>query len=337
MAEVKRRPTFPVRRARVAALVAIGVLMLAFAVYQVGSVFDVFASRYQLHALVPSALGLREGAPVTLAGQRIGQVESIDFIPVEQRRADANLNVTLAVSEDVREQIRRDSRAFFRMQGLLGDKYVDIAPGTAGAAILQPGDTLIVGESVDIEQFMERAALAIDEAQVIVTDLREVTAGLAAGDGTIGQLLTDEALYVRMVTATAQLENTLAQLNRSDGTFGRMLRDPTLYDNLNRAVLRVDSLGAMIVAGDGSLGRLLRDDSLYNSLSSMATNADSAVLALSDMVQRMSEGDGSLERLITDPQLYDEFLRAVIELQTLIIGIRENPDAFKPNIRVDVF
>lgn len=337
MAEANRRPTFPVRRARVAALVAIGVLLLAFAVYQVGSVFDVFASRYQLHALVPSAFGLREGAPVTLAGQRIGQVERIDFIPVEQRRADANLNVTLAVSEDVREQIRRDSRAFFRMQGLLGDKYVDIAPGTAGAAILQPGDTLIVGESVDIEQFMERAAVAIDEAQVIVTDLREVTAGLAAGDGTIGQLLTDEALYARMVAATAELENTLGQLNRSDGTFGRMLRDPALYDNLNRAVLRVDSLGAMIVAGDGSLGRLLRDDSLYNSLSSMATNADSAVLALSDMVQRMSEGDGSLERLITDPQLYDEFLRAVIELQTLIIGIRENPDAFKPNIRVDVF
>ena len=337
MAEANRSPTFPVRKARVAALILLGTLLLIFAVYQVGRVFDVFASRYELHALVPSALGLREGAPVTLAGQRIGQVERIEFIPVDRRPGDANLKVTLAVNEDVREQIRRDSRAFFRMQGLLGDKYVDIAPGTAGAAILQAGDTLVVGQSVDIEQFMERAALAIDEAQTIVNDLREVTAGLAAGDGTIGQLLTDEVLYTRMVTATAQLESTLAQLNRSDGTFGRMLRDPSLYNNLNRAVLRVDSLGAMIVAGDGSLGRLLRDDSLYNSLSNMAVNADSAVLALSGMVQRMSEGDGSLERLITDPQLYDEFLRAVIELQTLIIGIRENPDAFKPNIRVDVF
>ncbi|NLG62568.1 MAG: MCE family protein [Candidatus Cloacimonetes bacterium] len=337
MPEAKGRPTFPVRKARVGALLAIGLLLLAYAVYKVGSVFDVFASRYELHALVPSALGLREGAPVTLAGQRVGQVQSIDFIPVEQRRPDANLNVTLAVNERVRDQIRRDSRAFFRMQGLLGDKYVDIAPGTAGAAILQPGDTLAVGESVDIELFMERAALAIDEAQLIVADLREVTAGLAAGDGTIGQLLTDEVLYRRMVTATAQLENTLAQLNRADGTFGRMLRDPTLYDNLNRAVLRVDSLGAMIVTGEGSLARLLRDDSLYNSLAAMAQNADSAVLALSGMVRRMSEGDGSLEKLITDPQLYDEFLRAVIELQTLIIGIRQNPDAFKPNIRVDVF
>lgn len=337
MADANRRSTFNARKVRVAALVVIGTLLLIYAIYQVGRVFDVFASRYELHALVPSALGLREGAPVTLAGQRIGQVQRIDFIPLDQRRDSANLNVTLALNEDVRDQIRQDSRAFFRMQGLLGDKYVDIAPGSAGAAILQPGDTLIVGESVDIEMFMERAAVAIDEAQFIVGDLRQLTSGLAAGDGTIGQLLTDEALYARMVTATAQLERTLAQLNRADGTFGRMLHDPSLYDNLNRAVLRVDSLGAMIVAGDGSLGKLLRDDSLYTSLSNMAVNADSAVLALSGMVQRMSEGDGSLERLITDPQLYDEFLRAVIELQTLIIGIRENPDAFKPNIRVDVF
>lgn len=336
MPETIRRSTIP-RQVRVAALVLVGTLMLVYAIFQVGKLFDVFASRYELRALVPSALGLREGAPVTLAGQRIGQVSSIDFIPVDRRSGGANLEITLAVNENVREQIRRDSRAFFRTQGLLGDKYVDIAPGTAGAAILQPGDTLPVGETVDIEQFMERAAGAIDEAQVIVTDLREVTRGLATGDGTIGQLLTDEALYARMVTATAQLESTLAQLNRADGTFGRMLRDPTLYVNLNRAVLRVDSLGAMIVQGDGSLGRLLRDDSLYNSLASMATNADSAVVALNGMVQRMSTGEGSLERLMTDPQLYDEFLRAVVELQTLIIAIRQNPEAYKPNIRVDVF
>lgn len=336
MPETIRRSTIP-RQVRVAALVLVGTLMLVYAIFQVGKLFDVFASRYELRALVPSALGLREGAPVTLAGQRIGQVSGIDFIPVDRRSGGANLEITLAVNENVREQIRRDSRAFFRTQGLLGDKYVDIAPGTAGAAILQPGDTLAVGVTVDIEQFMERAAGAIDEAQVIVTDLREVTRGLATGDGTIGQLLTDEALYARMVTATAQLESTLAQLNRADGTFGRMLRDPTLYVNLNRAVLRVDSLGAMIVQGDGSLGRLLRDDSLYNSLASMATNADSAVVALNGMVQRMSTGEGSLERLMTDPQLYDEFLRAVVELQTLIIAIRQNPEAYKPNIRVDVF
>ena len=337
MTESVRRRNFEWRHARVAGLLVLGLLLLMFSVYQVGKIFDVFASRYELRAVVPSALGLREGAPVTLAGQRVGQVESIDFIPVDRKRGDNNLSLTLAINEEVRDQIRRDSRAFFRTQGLLGDKYVDIEPGSSGAAILQAGDTLSVGESVDIEQFMTKAALAMDQAQVIVTDLRDVSQGLSTGQGTIGQLLTDDALYARMVTATRQLEGTLAQLNNAEGTFGRLLHDPTLYVRLSGAASRVDSLGALIVEGDGTFARLLRDDSIYNSLTRMATNADSAVLAFSDLVERMSAGEGTLQKLMTDPQLYDEFLKAVIDLQTLVNAIRENPDAFKPNIRVDVF
>jgi hypothetical protein len=69
----------------------------------------------------------------------------------------------------------------------------------------------------------------------------------------------------------------------------------------------------------------------------MATNADSAVLAFSGVVQRMSAGEGSLQKLMTDPQLYDEFLKAVIDLQALVNGIRENPEAFKPEVRVKIF
>jgi phospholipid/cholesterol/gamma-HCH transport system substrate-binding protein len=337
MTESVRRRKLEWRHARVGGLLIVGLLLLMFAVYQVGKIFDVFASRYELRALVPSALGVREGAPVTLAGQRIGQVERIEFIPIDRKRGEDNLALTLAINEDVRDQIRRDSRAFFRTQGLLGDKYVDIEPGSAGAAILQPGDTLPVGESVDMEQFMTMAAQAIDQAQLIVTDLRDVTQGLTTGRGTIGQLLTDEVLYARMVTATSELENTLAQLNNADGTFGRLLNDPTLYNRLSGAAARVDSLGALIVEGDGTFARLLRDDSIYNALTSMATNADSAVLAFSGVVQRMSAGEGSLQKLMTDPQLYDEFLKAVIDLQALVNGIRENPEAFKPEVRVKIF
>ena len=318
-------------------LIVVAVLLLAYAVYRVGRIFDVFASRYELVALVPSAVGLREGAPVTLAGQRIGQVKEISFIPVAQKTDDNNLVVRLAISEDVRDQVRRDSRAFLRTQGLLGDKFVDIEPGSSGAAILQSGDTLPAGETVDLEQFMAQAAGALEQAEVIVADLRDITHGLATGEGTMGELLNDDALYARMVGATTELQQTLTTLNRSNGTFGRLLRDPALYNNLTSAVARVDSLGAMLANSDGTLGKLLRDDSLYNVIVGSATSADSAVMAMSGFVQRMTEGQGTIQKLMTDPALYDEFLRAVIDLQTLINAIRENPERFKPNIRVDVF
>lgn len=336
MAEVKRG-NFGARQLRVVVLGIIGILLLLYGIYRVGKVFDVFSSRYELALLVPSVLGLREGAPVTLAGQRIGQVSEITFLPVDQKVGENNLRVTLALARDVQDQIRADSRAFLRTQGLLGDKFIDIAPGSPGESVLAEGDTILAGESMDMEQFLAQAATALDEANLIVSELHNITRGIAQGDGTIGALLTDEQLYTRMVSTTGELQQTLQQINRADGTLGRLMRDPEMYVRLNAAVARVDTLGAALVGGDGSLARLLRSDSLYRSLAGAAAGADSALSGVHGVVAQLSTGDGSMQRLIRDPQLYEAFLKAVIDLQALITEMRTNPSRFLPPIRVDIF
>ncbi|MBR9988157.1 MAG: MCE family protein [Gemmatimonadetes bacterium] len=337
MPTVTERSRFDWKQGRVALLVIVSALMLAYAVYRVGQVFDVFASRYELSTLTPSALGLRPGAPVTLAGQRIGQVKAIEFIPVERKIGGNNLRIVIAVADEVQDQIRADSRAFLRTQGLLGDKFVDIEPGTPGARILQPGDTLATGESIDIDQFLTMAAGALDEATGIVLNLQELTGGLSRGEGTMGLLLRDDQLYANLNATTAEMRNVLAQINRADGTFGRLIRDPAVYVQMTSAITRMDSLGAMILHGDGSMSQLLRSDSLYRSMLGTLTIADSAVTDLASLVNQLATGDGTIQRMMSDPELYDQFLRAVIDVQTLINDIRLNPAAYKPNITVDVF
>lgn len=336
MARVRRR-NFEWRQVRVAALVAASALLLIYAVWRVGAIFDVFADRYELVTFVPSALGLREGAPVTLAGQRIGQVAAIEFVPVREKREGVNLRVRLAISEEVQDQIRADSRAFLRTQGLLGDKFVDIQPGSVRAQVLQAGDTLAAGRSVDIDEFIAQASAALDQTTTIVADLRDLTGGLVRGEGTMGRFLADEQLYERMVGATGQLQVTLAEINRADGTLGRLIRDPDLYRQLHGAVGRVDSIGALVLSGRGSVGRLLQDDAIFDSFASTAARADSAMGGINALVSRMGEGNGSLQKLLTDPDLYDQFLKAVVDLQTLLADVRRSPDKYKPNINVKVF
>jgi phospholipid/cholesterol/gamma-HCH transport system substrate-binding protein len=325
------------QQVRVGALILVALLLLAYAIYRVGAVMDVFARRYEITMLVSSGLGLREGAPVTLAGQRIGQVRRIGFIPVNQKTGEENLRVVLAVANEVQDQIRADSRAYLRTQGLLGDKFVDIAPGTPTARILQPGDTIVAGRSLDIDQFITQAAGALEEATGIVTNLQDLTGGLVRGEGTAGRLLADDQLYVALAGTTTELRRTLAEINRADGTFGRLIRDPQLYQQFHGAVARVDSLGAMIMYGNGTLGMLLRDDALHASLLGTAAAADTAVAGFSDFLRRTTQGDGTMQRLMSDPALYDEFLRAVVDLQTLVNDIRLNPGKYKPNILVDIF
>jgi phospholipid/cholesterol/gamma-HCH transport system substrate-binding protein len=325
------------RQARVAGLIVISTLLLIYGIYRVGKVFDVFASRYELVTLAPSALGLREGAPVTLAGQRIGQVERIEFIPVSRKSGGNNLRIVIAVADGVQDQIRADSRAFLRTQGLLGDKFVDIEPGSSGARILQPGDTLTAGESLDIDQFLTLAAGALDQATGIVANLEDLTGGIARGEGTMGQLLRDDQLYANLNSATAEMRTVLMQINRADGTFGRLIRDPALYQQLHGAVARVDSLGSMILYGDGSLNQLLRSDTLYRRMLGTLTTADSAVTDLAGFVSRFTTGEGTIQRLMADPELYDQLLRAIVDMQTLINDIRLDPSKYKPNIMVDIF
>jgi phospholipid/cholesterol/gamma-HCH transport system substrate-binding protein len=328
---------FDWRQVRVAALLIVATLLLGYAIYQVGLVLDVFARRYEIVTLVPSGLGLREGAPVTLAGQRIGQVSRIDFIPVRQKVGENNLRVTLAIAHDVQDQVRVDSRAFLRTQGLLGDKFVDISPGSPGARILQAGDTIAAGRSVDLDEFVLQAANALDQATGIITNLQELAGGLARGEGTVGRLLQDEQLYINVNATTAELRRTLAEINRADGTFGRLIRDPALYQQLQGAVARVDSLGGLILHSEGTLGMLLRSDTLHRSILGTIGTADVAITDIGAFLRRMTEGDGTVQRLMTDPLLYDEFLRAVVDVQTLINDIRLNPNKYKPNISVDIF
>ncbi|HSJ24089.1 MAG TPA: MlaD family protein [Longimicrobiales bacterium] len=325
------------RQIRVGALIVLSVLLLAYATYRVGATLDLFARRYEVVMTVPSGLGLREGAPVTLAGQRVGQVQRIEFIPVERKTDADNLRVILGIAQNVRDQVRTDSRAYLRTQGLLGDKFIDISPGSVAGRVLQPGDEIVAGRSLDLDEFMMQASDALAQATDIVGDLQQITGALVRGDGTVGRMLHDDALYASLTGTTLELRRTLAEINRADGTFGRLIRDPELYQQLSGAVTRVDSLGGLIMHGNGTLGMLLRDDALYERALGAVDSAGTAITGLGAFVRQMSEGEGALQRLLADPELYEEFLRAVVDVQTLINDIRLNPGKYKPNILVDIF
>ena len=97
MAATVQRSAFHWRQVRVAVLILVGLLLLIWAIYRVGKIFDVFADRYTIVTLLPNVAGLRQGALVTLAGQRIGKVEEIEFIPIPRKRGDNHLLLRLEV------------------------------------------------------------------------------------------------------------------------------------------------------------------------------------------------------------------------------------------------
>lgn len=333
-----RRGGMQWRFARVGVVIIFALVVLAYFTYRLGDILDLWTDTYEVVALFPSVNGLRTDVAVAVAGKRMGRVKEIELIPPERSIDGNHALVRLDISTQARDQIRADSRARLRLQGLLGDRFVDIEPGTTEAPILQPGDTIPVIVPFQLEEdVLEPLAQILDESRFLVDDLNQVSRSLIHGEGTLGRLLVDEALYAEMTYTTRELNHILRQINESDGTFSRMIRDPALYDQLTNALARVDSVGDAMLHGGGTMNRLLTDDSLHNDVESLLANADTAVTQLSDLIQRITEGDGTLHRLLDDPRLYDELLKAIIDAQHLITEIRREPKRFRPEVRIRVF
>lgn len=305
---------------KVGTMILIAILVMIVAIYQLGRAANLFTERYELVALVPNANGLREGGSVTVAGQLAGVVKSIEFLPVDGDTS-RNLKVVVAVDRELSEQIRADSRGKLRTLGLLGDKIVDITPGTPRYGKLQEGDTIVMGSSLDYEQVIAQASSAVGDMVQLTHDLREITGGIVRGEGTMGQLITNRSLYDELTSTLSRTNQMMARMQNPKGTFGRLLDDPAMYDNMTKMIASVDTLITQLNASDGTIGRLLRDDSLYTSLVGIAQGGDS-------LMKMLTQGDGFASKMLTDQKLYDQLNKAVTDLNAILEDVKKNPQKY---------
>lgn len=317
---MKRSPSITWDQLRVGLVILVALGIIGVAVYKLGQSANLFTKRYELIAYLDDANGLREGGIVSVAGQLAGTVKKIEFLPVD---ADTtrNLRVTLAVDADVKEQIRRDSRGKLRTMGLLGDKTFDITPGTPRFAPLQSGDTITVEKSLDYEAVIAKASGAVDDMVALTKDMRAITGGIVAGRGTVGQLLTNRALYDQLNGTLARANQMLAQFQNPNGTMGRLLNDPTLYNRLSSVVASTDSLVTSLNSRKGTAGLLLRDTTLYTNMVGITHGADSLMKALTG-------GQGTASRLLTDQTLYDQLNKLVTDLSAILADVRRDPSRY---------
>jgi phospholipid/cholesterol/gamma-HCH transport system substrate-binding protein len=325
---MKRSPTITWDQLRVGLVIFVALAVIGIAVYKLGQAANLFAKRYELIAYLPDANGIRTGGAVMVAGQLAGSVKSIEFLPVD---ADTtrNLRLTLQIDEGVKEQIRRDSKGKLRTMGLLGDKAFDITPGTPRFPVLQNGDTVTVARSLDYEAVIAQASSAVTDLVALTRDMRAITSGIVRGQGTVGQLVTNKALYDNLNGTLARANAMLAQFQNPNGTVGRMLNDPTLYNRLTGVIASTDSLVTTLNSSKGTAGLLLRDSTLYRNMVGITQGADS-------LMRSLTNGQGTASKLLTDQALYDQLTKLVTDLSAVLADVRRDPSRYMKGV-VKVF
>ncbi len=107
-------------------------------------------SGYVVTAKFDNIGDLKEGSPVTMAGVRIGAVESIRFDPKDFKAA-----VTLRI-ENQYSEIPDDSDASIQTAGLLGGKYIGIGPGGSETFLKQGGQIEFTQSAIVLESLVNK-------------------------------------------------------------------------------------------------------------------------------------------------------------------------------------
>ena len=134
----------------VGAFVLLGIAAVVWFAVQAGAGVAIGGSTYEVNARFTNISGLKTGSQVFIAGVPVGHVDKIDLD--SQYAAIVHLNV----KQDV--HLPSDTIASIKTSGLIGDKYIALAPG-ADSTNLPPGGTITDTESaVDLESIISRFA-----------------------------------------------------------------------------------------------------------------------------------------------------------------------------------
>ncbi len=105
---------------------------------------------YRVTAKFDNVGDLKTGSPVSMAGVRIGRVETVEFDP-----SDFRALVTLQI-EPRYDRIPEDSDASIQTQGLLGGKYVGIGPGGSDTYLVDGGRIEFTQSAIVLESLVNK-------------------------------------------------------------------------------------------------------------------------------------------------------------------------------------
>jgi phospholipid/cholesterol/gamma-HCH transport system substrate-binding protein len=333
----------------------IGALTIAAVVIAVITIFLLTGERgfpwqrYFLKTRFATVPGLKPGSPVRVAGLDVGTVTEVAL-------AGDQVDVTFEVSQSVSDRITTSSTATLGSVSLLGESAVDITASSQGTPIpewgyvpqgrsaAQFGDIANqVGEGVDqltslvqdvragrgtVGRLMTDEALYV-ELRRFVASAGELTDGLREGRGTLGRLLNDRRAADALETSLANIETLTRQINDGQGSLGKLLKDDAFSRSLTAATANIEAVAGRLNAGEGTAGKFLTDPALFNRLNSVSERIDA-------IVTRLNDGEGTAGQLLKDRQLYENMNRVTTEISSLLAEIRKDPRKYL-TLRVSIF
>lgn len=181
---------------KVGIFIMIGVAFLFIIVFSIGDI-NIVKRGYHLKVDFNFVDGIGGSAPVRLAGVGVGQIDGLKiYCDAKDQKTKAQLSVW--IKEGVK--VEADAIATINTLGFMGEKYLEIFPGSGCGKFLKDGDTLQGKDPTSMAKVVENLSGLTESVNVIVTRLKN-------GEGTVGKLLTEDKIYNDLEAFVEDIKN----------------------------------------------------------------------------------------------------------------------------------
>ena len=321
-------------------LVSLGILA-AFVLIMGGLSFE---KTYTVFVDFDNPGGLQSGAPVRVAGVKVGKVSELAFMggkidPKTNRRT--LVRAKLSIEQRVKESIHDDADFYVTTQGVLGEQFLAIEPGSPQKPVLAENSVVKGIDPPRLDLFLAKAYELLDTTmngirnnRELISDIATNTAGLLKN---LNLVLTDNR--ERINRTMANLESLTTEANtrtvharqnyvdnpkilRTIDNVDRLSTDiqkdsgPMLKDarealaNLNRA--------SKVVGGEEEQQKLKKT---IEDVAQLAARANATAADAQAIVQHVKKGQGTVGALVMDEAIYDD-------VQEMVRDLKHNPWKF---------
>ena len=217
-----------------------GIVILIVMIFRISDI-KIGEGGYTIKVLFNFVNGIGVGAPVRLAGVQVGEVKYVQSIyDKEEGRSKASVALYLRKYA----MVEKDAPITVNTLGLLGEKYIEILPGSKGVMFLKEGDTVKGKDPVSVEDLTSKGLEVVSKIERLtdflgtVIEDKEMQESLKVTIKNSKDLSEDLRLLandLRRLTQTAQ--GILDKIDKGEGTIGKLISDDKVYRDLEEFIL----------------------------------------------------------------------------------------------------
>jgi phospholipid/cholesterol/gamma-HCH transport system substrate-binding protein len=300
----------------VGAFILLTLFTLLFTVAMVGRGKNWFRKQVNYSTTFKEGYNLSAGSRVKLFGTDVGQVTAVALTE------DNRVRVGIRILANYASRIRSDSVAIVESPTFIGSEYIAITPGGKASPPLAPGGEIPSREKKSFGDYLEEYEVEkmVKRVSEILEDLSRITAQLKDRDGPL-------------VGTLQNVQRLTGKVAQGQGSLGRILRDEDLYLKLMEELDAVSTILASVqetAAHGPAIGENVKE--LSGRLATASEHAPEMTLQVQEIVGRMVRVTLLLERTMSEtPQISQQAREGMREVNRILDAIQKT-FLIRPNL-----